>query len=84
MLFYFARGFPLHVQDRLIRLEERMRLTEVLPEDLKGRVREISPGHLIGLRFAADEELAELVPKVLDGTLRSRSAIKKAWGWMGC
>lgn len=78
LLFYFARGFPLHVQDRLIRLEERLRLAEVLPEELRGRVIELTPDQLIGLRFAPDEELAELVPKVLDGTLASRTAIKKA------
>lgn len=78
LLFYFTRGFPLHVQDRLIRLEERMRLARVLPPELAGRVGELTPGQLIGLRFAPDEELAELVPRVLDGTLRGREEIKKA------
>ena len=78
LLFYYARAFPLHVQDRLIRLEERMRLAEVLPPELAGRVGELTPGQLIGLRFAADAELAELVPRVLDGTLRGRQEIKKA------
>lgn len=78
ILFYYARDFPLHVQDRLIRLEERMRLSEVLPPELAGRVMELTPSQLIGLRFASDAELAELVPKVLDGELEGREEIKRA------
>jgi hypothetical protein len=77
LLFYYARGFALAVQDRLIRLEERLRMQEVLPDDLKGRIMELSPGHLIGLRFAPDEELPGLVREVLDGKLEGREAIKK-------
>ena len=78
ILFYYARDFPLHVQDRLIRLEERMHLSEVLPPELAGRVMELTPSQLIGLRFASDAELAELVPKVLDGELEGREEIKRA------
>ena len=78
LLFYFARAFPLNVQDRLIRLEERLRLAEVLPSEQTGRIGELSPDQLIGLRFAPDEELAELVPRVLAGELADRKAIKKA------
>ena len=78
LLFYFARAFPLHVQDRLIRLEERLRLSSVLPAELGARVGELTPDQLIGLRFAPDEELEELVPRALDGELDGRQAIKKA------
>ena len=77
LLYYYSRAFPLAVQDRLIRLEERIRLREVLPEELKDRVLEISPDNLIGLRFASDEELPGLVRQVLDGSLDGRLAIKK-------
>lgn len=78
LLFYYARAFALRVQDRLIRLEERLRLAAVLPGEVRGRIDELTPDQLIGLRFAADDELAELVPRVLDGSLVGRSAIKKS------
>lgn len=74
----FARLFPLGVQDRVIRLEERLRLERLLPEEMQGRITEISTEHLIGLRFASDEELAGLVRRVLDGELKDRKAVKAA------
>lgn len=78
LLFYYTRGFPLAVQDRLIRLEMRLRLREVLPETLHGRILDITPDQLIGLRFASDAELPELVGRVLDGSLAKRREIKQA------
>ncbi|MDH3743561.1 MAG: DUF6526 family protein [Acidobacteriota bacterium] len=77
LLFYYCRAFPLAVQDRLIRLEERLRLTEVLPDDLRSRIGEISPDQLIGLRFAPEEELAGLVREILEGKLADRRAVKR-------
>ena len=74
---FFARAFPLGVQDRVIRLEERIRL-EGLPEDLRGRIHEISTDQLIALRFASDDELALLVRRVLEGELSDRKSIKAA------
>ena len=78
LLFYYARGFPLAVQDRLIRLEMRLRLAEVLPDELAGRIGEITEDQLIGLRFASDAEMAQRVTEVLEGKLVSRTQIKKA------
>lgn len=78
LLGFFVRGFPLGVQDRVIRLEERLRMDRLLPDDLRGRVEEISTEHLIGLRFASDEELPDLVRRVLDGELADRKAVKAA------
>ena len=74
----FARVFPLGVQDRVIRLEERLRMERLLPEELKARIEEVETEHLIGLRFASDEELADLVRRVLDGELADRKAVKAA------
>ena len=74
----YARVFPLGVQDRVIRLEERMRMERVLPDDLKARIMDVSTNHLIGLRFAPDEELPDLVRQVLDGSLTTRKEIKAA------
>lgn len=74
---FFARAFPLGVQDRVIRLEERIRM-EGLPDDLRARVDEIATDHLIGLRFASDDELEGLVRRVLEGELSDRKSIKAA------
>ena len=74
----FARLFPIGVQDRVIRLEERMRLQRLLPEDLQDRVGDFSTDQLIGLRFAPDEELPDLARRVLDGSLSDRKSIKQA------
>lgn len=78
LLFYYSRAFPLAVQDRLIRLEMRLRLRDALPSEMHSRILEISPDHLIGLRFASDAELPELVARVLDGSLTGRQEIKRA------
>lgn len=75
---FYARFFALGVQDRVIRLEERQRLRQVLPDDLAGQVDQIRTDHLIGLRFAPDEELESLVRQVLAGDLADRKSIKQA------
>lgn len=74
----FGRLFPLGVQDRVIRLEERLRMERILPDDLKGRIDEIPTTLLVGLRFAADGELTDLTRRVLDGSLSDRKSVKEA------
>lgn len=76
-VFFYARIFALTVQDRVIRLEERLRLARVLPEDLKPAIDQLTPGQLIGLRFASDGEVESLVRRVIDGSLTDRKAIKE-------
>jgi len=77
MLAFFARVFALTVQDRVIRLEMRQRLAEILPADLRPRILEFSPGQLVSMRFAGDAELPALARKVLDEKLENRKAIKQ-------
>ena len=73
-----ARSFSMGVQDRVIRLEERLRLERTLPDELKGEIGQLTTDQIIGLRFASDAELPGLVRRVLAGELTSRKAIKQA------
>ena len=70
LLFLFVRLFATRLQDRIIRLEMRLRLASVLPADLQPRIAELKTGQLVALRFAPDAELPELVRATLDGSLR--------------
>lgn len=73
----FARVFALTVQDRVIRLEMRLRLRDVLPVDLQPRIGEFTIAQLVSLRFAADDELPALARRVLEERLTDRKAIKR-------
>lgn len=73
----YGRLFALAVQDRLIRLEERLRYERVLQEELRWRADELTPSQFISLRFASDEELPVLMQRVLDEKLTQRNAIKQ-------
>jgi hypothetical protein len=76
-LIYYARMFPLRVQDRIIRLEMSLRLASVLPPDLRARIGSLRPGQLVALRFASDAELPSLVRQILDENLADRREIKR-------
>jgi Family of unknown function (DUF6526) len=77
LLALYSRMFALTVQDRVIRLEMRLRLLQVLPAELRPRISEFNVNQLVALRFASDAELPALAKKVLDEKLNDRKAIKK-------
>lgn len=77
LIFIFnARLFALRVQDRVIRMEERQRMSRLLPSDLQERILEFTPAQLVALRFAGDGELPELARKVLTDKIKDQKAIK--------
>jgi hypothetical protein len=75
--FLSSRMFALSVQDRVIRLEERLRYQLLLPADLQPRIEEFTVSQLVALRFASDTELPALARKVLDEKMLERKAIKQ-------
>ena len=77
LLAWYARTFPLMAQNRVIRLEERLRLAQLLPPDLAPRIGELTAAQLVALRFASDEEIPELTRKVLNEKIRGQEDIKK-------
>jgi len=84
LLALYARLFALSVQDRIIRLEMRLRLAEILPADLRPRIPEFTVAQLVSMRFACDAELPALARKVLDDKMSDRKAIKQlVKDWQG-
>jgi Family of unknown function (DUF6526) len=84
LMLLLVRINPLRAQDRVIRLEERLRYQRLLPADLAAKASEIAPRFIIALRFASDEELPGLVRQVLDGQFAKPDEVKRAIkNWRG-
>ena len=73
----FTRLFALKAQDRVIRLEEQIRMQTFLPDAIKAQVGHLTMGQIVALRFASDEELVDLTQDALDQNT-SPNALKQA------
>ena len=78
---FLVRLYPLKAQDRIIRLEERLRLQTVLSAPLARRIPELTEAQLIALRFASDSELPALVEKALAAKMPAREIKKNIVAW---
>lgn len=77
LVFAFtSRVMSLRAQDRVIRLEERLRLAQLMPGE-RGVIDSLRPAHLVALRFASDEEVVALARRCAQGELHSADEIKK-------
>jgi hypothetical protein len=75
------RSYPLKVQDRVIRLEERIRLQALAPSEWHTQIYKLTEDQLIGLRFAADDEVVELAKQALEHNLTRKQIKERIKSW---
>ncbi len=75
------RLYPLKVQDRVIRLEERLRLQALAPSEWHTQIYRLTEDQLIGLRFAADDEVVALAKQALEENLNRKQIKERIKNW---
>jgi len=81
VLLLKSRTYPLKIQDRIIRLEERLRLDALLSDSLRKRIPELTEDQLVGLRFASDDEIPALVELTLEKNLDRKQIKERIQNW---
>lgn len=81
VLIFKLRLYPMKVQDRVIRLEERMRLQALAPSEWHTQIFQLTEDQLIGLRFAADDEVVELAKQALEHNLNRKQIKERVRSW---
>ena len=81
VLWLRVRGYPLKVQDRVIRLEERLRLRALAPPEWQAQIHRLSEDQLIGLRFAGDDEVVALAGQALAENLNRKQIKERIRSW---
>ena len=79
--FLKIRSYPLKVQDRVIRLEERIRLQALAPQEWHAQIYKLTEDQLIGLRFASDDEVVELAKQSLESNLNRKQIKERIKSW---
>jgi len=83
LLAFKTRFYALKVQTRVIRLEERLRLHELLTEPLRSRIPELTESQIVAVRFASDAECPALVEQVLANKMTNADIKKAVRNWRG-
>ena len=75
------RLYPMKVQDRVIRVEERLRLQALAPQEWHAQIYKLNEDQLIGLRFAGDSEVVELAKQALEHNLNRKQIKERIKDW---
>ena len=81
LALFKLRSYPLKVQDRVIRLEERLRLQTLAPAEWHAQIYRLTEDQLIGLRFASDAEVVELAKQALEHNLNRKQIKERIRDW---
>ena len=81
LALFRLRQYPLKVQDRVIRLEERLRLQALTPAEWHAQIYHLTEDQLIGLRFAADDEVVALAEQALEERLTRKQIKERIRSW---
>jgi hypothetical protein len=81
LALFKMRQYPVKVQDRVIRIEERLRLQALAPAEWHAQIYRLSEDQLIGLRFADDEEVVELAKQALEHNLNRKQIKERIKSW---
>ncbi len=76
-----GRASALRAQDRVIRLEEQLRLADLLAEEELGLIDALSIRQFIGLRFASDAEVAALAKRAVAENLDEKQIKESIVHW---
>ena len=81
LLTLIVRMYPVKVQDRVIRLEERLRIQSLAPAEWHAQIYKLSENQLIGLRFASDDEVVELTKQALENNWNRKQIKERIRSW---
>jgi cell division protein FtsL len=81
LTIFLVRTYSLKVQDRVIRLEERLRIQSLAGDSMRARIPELTKGQLVALRFASDGEVVALAAKALDEKLTPKQIKAQIQNW---